>query len=64
MATFKMYNQSAQEVGEIELADAVFGADIKPSIVKSQIVTHIATHIATKGAGGFTSGCCFSNLLE
>ena len=40
MATFKMYNQSAQEVGEIELADAVFGADIKPhlhwEIVKMQ----------------------------
>ncbi len=52
MATFKMYNQSAQEVGEIELTDEVFGAEIKPhlhwEVVKMQRANRRAGTHSTK----------------
>ncbi len=52
MANFKLYNQSAQEVGEIELADAVFGAEVKPhlhwELVKMQRANRRAGTHSTK----------------
>lgn len=55
MANFKLYNQSAQEVGEIELADAVFGAEVKPylhwEIVKMQRANARAGTHSTKTRG-------------
>ncbi len=52
MANFKLYNQSAQEVGEIELADAIFGAEVKPhlhwEIVKMQRANKRAGTHSTK----------------
>ncbi|MCO4760740.1 MAG: 50S ribosomal protein L4 [Myxococcales bacterium] len=52
MASFKLYNQSAQEVGDIELTDAVFGAEVKPhlhwELVKMQRANRRAGTHSTK----------------
>lgn len=42
MATVKVYNLKKQEVGEVDLADAVFKAEIKPALVHQAVVTQLA----------------------
>ena len=42
MAEVSVYNMEGQEVGKIELADAVFGAPIKSHLVHQAVVLHLA----------------------
>jgi large subunit ribosomal protein L4 len=42
MASIKVYNLKKQEVGQVELADSVFGAEVKPALVHQAIVTQLA----------------------
>lgn len=42
MANVSVYNMYGQEVGTMDLSDAVFGADIKPNLVHQAVVQHLA----------------------
>lgn len=42
MALVKVYNLKKQEVGEVDLADSVFKAEIKPALVHQAVVTQLA----------------------
>ena len=42
MALVKVFNSKKQEVGEVELADAVFKAEVKPALVHQAVVTQLA----------------------
>ena len=42
MAEVSVYNMEGQEVGKIELADAIFGAPIKSHLVHQAVVLHLA----------------------
>ena len=42
MAEVSVYNMEGQDVGKIELADAVFGAPIKSHLVHQAVVLHLA----------------------
>lgn len=42
MATIKIYNMKKQEVGEIELPDSVFKAEVSSAIVHQAVVTQLA----------------------
>ncbi|MEE3419505.1 MAG: 50S ribosomal protein L4 [Lachnospiraceae bacterium] len=42
MANVSVYNMDGQEVGTIELSDAVFGAPIKENLVHQAVVLHLA----------------------
>ena len=42
MANVSVYNMGGQEVGTIEVADSVFGAEIKENLVHLAVVQHLA----------------------
>jgi len=42
MANVALYNMAGQEVGTIELSDAVFGAEVKENLVHLAVVQHLA----------------------
>ena len=42
MANVSVYNMEGAQVGQMELSDAVFGAEIKPHLVHRAVVWHLA----------------------
>ncbi|MBE5997337.1 MAG: 50S ribosomal protein L4 [Lachnospiraceae bacterium] len=42
MANVSVYNMKGEQVGTMELSDAIFGAEIKPNLVHRAVVWHLA----------------------
>ncbi|MGL4344780.1 MAG: 50S ribosomal protein L4, partial [Cellulosilyticaceae bacterium] len=42
MANVAVYNMNGQQVGEVELNDAIFAVDAKEHLVHSAVVAHLA----------------------
>lgn len=42
MAKVALYNMNAEQVGEVELLDSIFGVDVKESLVHTAVISHLA----------------------
>ena len=42
MAKVALYNMNAEEIGEVELNDSIFGVEVKENLVHSAVVLHLA----------------------
>lgn len=42
MAKVALYNMNAEEVGEVELLDSIFGVEVKEHLVHTAVVSHLA----------------------
>ena len=42
MAKVALYNMNAEQVGEVELLDSIFGVEVKEHLVHTAVVSHLA----------------------
>ena len=66
MANVKVYNMKGEEVGTLELSDAVFGAEYNEPLIHQAVVTYLAnqrqgtkstlTRTEVRGGGAHRSG--------